>query len=114
MTPQEVFSRRYPRVQVDIAAKQVTRNEGHVAKLVDLSAAGAFLINVHESAFIDGNVVLELHLPGVIGSLWATGKVVRNQVRQGTTGVAIEFTHISEYDKQVIADYVAGQRTGRS
>jgi hypothetical protein len=91
-------------------ANQVSQSGEHIARVHDLSTSGAFLTHIHESVFIEGDVMLELHLPGVEGALWISGQVVRNQVIDGMPGVAIEFTNISQYDQQVIDEYVSLNR----
>lgn len=109
MSPNKV-TRENPRVRIDMEAKQLTHQGKHLAQIKDLSVGGAFLINISPQSFDNQLITIELSLPKRSDSLWITGKIVRNELADGKDGVGIEFTHINDYDKQCIEDYVASLR----
>lgn len=103
--------RQYARAGADVYVNKIIGDEPHLVRMRDISTGGVFVYKLiePERAPQRGVVGLEIKLPGSEEIIWATGRVVREQVLNGVEGVAIRFLHIADADRRLIAAYVARQ-----
>jgi hypothetical protein len=104
--------RRSERAHLDLYVNKIIGDEPHLARVRDISADGLYLYKLIEpAAGSEGHVGLEMKLPDCDDVIWAVGQVVRNEDQKTTEGVAVRFVRITEHDRKLIEEYVAGHRT---
>lgn len=104
------FARKFPRQKSDFYINKIMDDELHMTRVRDLSATGLFLYKLLEPERLSQEIGLEMVLPGQREVIWAAGKVVREETRDGVRGVAVQFTRISEEHRRQIADWVEHNR----
>ena len=102
-------SREHDRVEVNLYVNKLVRGEPHVATARDLSVGGMFIANLLEPEASEGRgvVAIEFQLPNSYYVIWALGEVVRREGPDEKPGVAVRFLSIAQYDRELIARYVA-------
>ena len=104
------FARKFARQRSDFYVNKVIDDELHMARVRDVSASGLFLYKLLEPLSAAQEVGLEMVLPGKQDVIWAAGRVIREEERDGVTGVAVQFTRISNQHRQQIAEWVEATR----
>lgn len=100
-------TRRHRRADLDVYVNKIIGDEPHLARVRDISEGGLYMYKLLEPAVADENHVgLEIMLPHTRQVIWAVARVVRNDETELAHGAALEFTRISESDRETIRRYV--------
>lgn len=100
--------RNHRRVDLSVYVNKIIGDEPHLARVRDISTGGVYLYKLLEPEIpSETQVGLEIMLPNSREVIWAVAKVVRAERSALADGVALEFTRISQADRDLIARYVA-------
>lgn len=106
----QIYTRKFPRVRLDIPVTQVAEHGPMEVVLVNVSASGALLVDPLIPVFGDARIRLVIRLPGYDDEVEASGVVVRDQEENGRRMVGVEFDEISAEDRALLVEFVKDRR----
>jgi c-di-GMP-binding flagellar brake protein YcgR len=100
--------RQSKRLPVDLFVNKFIGDEPFACRTKDLSTEGIYLHKLIEpERFQDEDLVgVEFALPGHDEVIWASGQIVREQLKTGEEGVAIRFVSMADRHKRMLVDFI--------